>query len=53
MSPFEANNGFGLHTNRPEAGKRKHDNINSMELLEDWTSVWRELRDNLVKAQMR
>jgi hypothetical protein len=53
MSPFEANYGFSPRTNWPEAGKRKHDNIGSTELLQDWTSVWRELRDNLDKAQTR
>jgi hypothetical protein len=53
MSPFETNYGFSPSTNWPEAGKRKHDNIRSNEVFQDWTTVWRELRDNLDKAQTR
>jgi transposase InsO family protein len=53
MSPFEANYGFSPHTNWPEGEKRKYDNIGSPEVLQDWTVVWRELRDNLDKAQTR
>jgi hypothetical protein len=53
MSLFAANYGFSPRTNWPEAGKRRHDNIGSTEILQDWTAVWQELRDNLDKEQKR
>jgi hypothetical protein len=53
MSPFEANYGFTPCNNWPEAGKHKHDNIGSTEVFQDWTAVWRELRNHSEKAQTR
>jgi hypothetical protein len=51
MSPFKANCGFSPRINWPEAGKRRQKNIRSTKVFQDWTAVWRELRDNLDKTQ--
>jgi len=53
MSPFEANYGFNPRTNWPEAGKKKHENLASSEIFQNWTSVWQEMRENLDRAQTR
>ena len=51
ISPFEANYGFSSRTNWLETKKPKQINTAGSDLYEGWTSVWKEMQENLEKAQ--